>query len=46
MGDIDHYLQASTKDNTPRSYQYAVEHFEDVWGVIIFLIMDSLNSIG
>jgi hypothetical protein len=24
MADIDHYLQAATKDNTLRSYQYAV----------------------
>ena len=32
MADIDHYLQAATKENTRRSYQFAVEHYEVSWG--------------
>lgn len=29
---VDHYVQAATRDNTRRSYQAAVRHFEVEWG--------------
>lgn len=29
---IDDYLQAATRDNTRRSYQQAIRHYEEVWG--------------
>lgn len=32
MGDIERYLQAGTRENTRRSYQAAIEHFEVSWG--------------
>ncbi|MDD0977197.1 MULTISPECIES: site-specific integrase [Pseudomonas] len=32
MKDIGHYLQAGTRENTRRSYQSAIEHFEVTWG--------------
>jgi integrase len=32
MSDIERYLQASTRENTRRSYQSAIEHFEVSWG--------------
>jgi len=32
MADIAYYLQAATKENTRRSYQFAVEHYEVSWG--------------
>lgn len=32
MTDIQRYVQAATRDNTRRSYQAAVEHFEVHWG--------------
>ncbi|MET3109369.1 integrase [Oxalobacteraceae bacterium GrIS 1.18] len=31
MNDIDTYIQAGTRDNTRRSYQQAVRHFEVEW---------------
>lgn len=30
--DIERYLRAGTRDNTRRSYQQAIEHFEVSWG--------------
>ena len=32
MSDIERYLQAGTRENTRRSYQSAIEHFEVSWG--------------
>ncbi len=32
MADIDKYLHAATKENTRRSYQSAIEHYEVSWG--------------
>lgn len=32
MSKVDRYLQAGTRENTRRSYQAAVEHFEVTWG--------------
>ncbi|MFJ4193901.1 site-specific integrase [Pseudomonas sp. NPDC089534] len=32
MSDLDRYLQAATRDNTRRSYQAAIAHFEVTWG--------------
>ncbi|CAJ0884688.1 MULTISPECIES: site-specific integrase [Ralstonia] len=31
MSDVDRYLEAATRDNTRRSYQSAVRHFEVEW---------------
>jgi hypothetical protein len=32
MSDIDRYVEAATRDNTRRSYQSAIRHFEVEWG--------------
>ncbi|CAJ0743492.1 MULTISPECIES: site-specific integrase [Ralstonia] len=32
MSDVDRYLEAATRDNTRRSYQSAIRHFEVEWG--------------
>lgn len=32
MADIERYLQAGTRENTRRSYQSAIRHFEEEWG--------------
>lgn len=32
MKDVGRYLQAGTRENTRRSYQSAIEHFEVAWG--------------
>lgn len=32
MSNIDRYISAATRDNTRRSYQGAIEHFEVEWG--------------
>ncbi len=32
MADIERYLEAATRDNTRRSYQSAIRHFEVEWG--------------
>lgn len=32
MNKIDRYIQAATRDNTRRSYQSAIEHYEVTWG--------------
>lgn len=32
MSDIKPFLEAATRDNTRRSYQMAVEHYEATWG--------------
>jgi len=42
MADIEHYLQAATKDNTRRSYQFAIEHYEVSWGGFLPATADSI----
>lgn len=42
MSDIDVYLDAATRDNTRRSYQTAVRHFEVEWGGFLPATADSL----
>lgn len=32
MTELDRYLAAATRDNTRRSYQAAIAHFEVIWG--------------
>lgn len=32
MSDVERYIKAATRDNTRRSYQAAIEHFEVDWG--------------
>lgn len=32
MSDVERYIEAATRDNTRRSYQAAIEHFEVDWG--------------
>ncbi|MBB4517503.1 site-specific integrase [Paraburkholderia fungorum] len=32
MSDIDRYIEAATRENTRRSYQSAIRHFEVEWG--------------
>ena len=42
MGDIEQYLQAGTRENTRRSYQSAIEHFEVAWGGFLPATSDSV----
>ncbi|RJG08926.1 hypothetical protein D3879_24105 [Pseudomonas cavernicola] len=42
MSDVDRYLQAGTRENTRRSYQSAVEHFEVTWGGFLPATSDSI----
>lgn len=42
MKDIEHYLQAGTRENTRRSYQSAIEHFEITWGGFLPATSDSV----
>ncbi|MCU7940663.1 MAG: site-specific integrase [gamma proteobacterium symbiont of Bathyaustriella thionipta] len=42
MADIEHYLQAATKNNTRRSYQFAVDHYEVSWGGFLPSTADSI----
>ncbi|HWV17667.1 MAG TPA: hypothetical protein VNZ68_03730 [Rhodocyclaceae bacterium] len=42
MSDFDIYLEAATRDNTRRSYQAAVRHFEVEWGGFLPATADSL----
>ncbi|WP_232448875.1 hypothetical protein [Burkholderia ubonensis] len=32
MSAIDRYVEAATRENTRRSYQSAIRHFEVEWG--------------
>lgn len=43
MNKIDRYIQAATRDNTRRSYQSAVEHFEVSWGGFLPATADSIT---
>lgn len=42
MKDVERYLQAGTRENTRRSYQSAVEHFEVTWGGFLPATGDSI----
>lgn len=42
MTDIQRYVHAATRDNTRRSYQAAVEHFEVQWGGFLPATADSI----
>lgn len=42
MRTIEHYLHAATRDNTRRSYQSAVRHFEVEWGGFLPASADSV----
>lgn len=42
MSDIEQYLRAATRDNTRRSYQAAVHHYETVWGGFLPATADSI----
>jgi len=42
MSNINQYLKAATRDNTRRSYQSAVTHFEVSWGGFLPATADSI----
>lgn len=42
MNKVDRYLQAGTRENTRRSYQAAIEHFEVTWGGLLPATSDSI----
>lgn len=42
MSKIDQYIHAATRDNTRRSYQAAVRHFEIEWGGFLPATADSV----
>ncbi len=42
MSELDRYLHAATRDNTRRSYQAAIEHFEVGWGGFLPATSDSV----
>lgn len=42
MKDVGRYLQAGTRENTRRSYQSAIEHFEVTWGGFLPTTSDSI----
>lgn len=42
MTEVDRYIQAGTRENTRRSYQSAVEHFEVTWGGFLPATSDSI----
>ncbi|RJG01001.1 site-specific integrase [Noviherbaspirillum sedimenti] len=42
MSKIDQYIHAATRDNTQRSYQGAVRHFEIAWGGFLPATADSV----
>lgn len=42
MNKIDRYIQAATRDNTRRSYQSAIEHYEVTWGGFLPATSDSI----
>ncbi len=43
MSKLDRYLHAATRDNTRRSYQAAVRHFEVDWGGFLPATADSIS---
>lgn len=42
MKDVGRYLQAGTRENTRRSYQSAIEHFEVAWGGFLPATSDNI----
>lgn len=42
MNQIDQYIHAATRENTRRSYQAAVKHFEEEWGGFLPATADSI----
>lgn len=42
MSKVDQYIHAATRDNTRRSYQSAVRHFETEWGGFLPATADSV----
>lgn len=42
MSEVERYLQAGTRENTRRSYQAAIEHFEVSWGGFLPATSDSV----
>jgi len=42
MSKIDRYIHAATRENTRRSYQSAIEHFEVSWGGFLPATADSV----
>ncbi|MDC6177103.1 site-specific integrase [Ralstonia solanacearum] len=42
MHDVDRYLEAATRENTRRSYQSAIRHFEVEWGGFLPASADSV----
>ncbi|WP_137823194.1 site-specific integrase [Pseudomonas sp. D(2018)] len=42
MKDVGRYLQAGTRENTRRSYQSAIEHFEVTWGGFLPATSDAI----
>ena len=42
MKDVGRYLQAGTRENTRRSYQSAIDHFEVTWGGFLPATGDSV----
>jgi len=43
MSELDRYLQAATRDNTRKSYQSALRHFEVAWGGFLPATPDSVS---
>jgi integrase len=42
MSKIDHYVHAATRENTRRSYQSAIEHYEVTWGGFLPATADNI----
>jgi len=42
LSTIDQYVSAATRDNTRRSYQSAIRHFEETWGGFLPTTADSV----
>ncbi len=43
MTKVDEYIHSATRDNTRRSYQSAVCHFETEWGGFVPATADSVS---
>ena len=42
MSNVERYIEAATRDNTRRSYQSAIRHFEVEWGGFLPASADSI----
>ena len=42
MSKINHYIHAATRENTRRSYQSAIEHYEATWGGFLPATADNI----